>query len=87
MSERLKLALVGVLVVRSARYPMFLCCILFMYPMQVFCQLRVRFVSAHKINFGTEKMSYTNTKHKSVFVYHKHKKSFGITPLSDQHGG
>jgi hypothetical protein len=29
----------------------------------------VRFVSAHKINFGTEKMSYTNTNHKFVFVY------------------
>jgi hypothetical protein len=25
-------------------------------------------VSAHKINFGTEKMSYTNAKHKQVFV-------------------
>jgi hypothetical protein len=41
----------------------------------------VRFVLAHKINFGTEKMSYTNTNHKFVFVYHKHKKSFGIAPI------
>ncbi len=38
-------------------------------------------MSAHKINFGTEKMSYTNTNHKFVFVYHKHKKSFGIAPI------
>ncbi len=38
-------------------------------------------MSAHKINFGTEKMSYTNTNHKFVFVYHKHKKSYGIAPL------
>jgi hypothetical protein len=26
-------------------------------------------------------MSYTNTNHKFVFVYHKHKKSFGIAPI------
>ncbi len=40
-------------------------------------------MSAHKINFGTEKMSYTNTNHKFVFVYHKHKQSFGIAPISE----
>ncbi len=39
-------------------------------------------MSAQKINFGTEKMSYTNINHKFVFVYHKHNKSFGIAPLS-----
>ncbi len=38
-------------------------------------------MSAHKINFGMEKKSYTNTIHKFVFVYHKHKKSFGIAPI------
>jgi hypothetical protein len=27
-------------------------------------------------------MSYTNTKHKEVFVYHKHKISFEIAPVS-----
>ncbi len=57
-----------------------------LYPIYVsnisFFQSRVRFVLAHKINFGTEKMSYTNTNHKFVFVYHKHKKSFGIAPLN-----
>ncbi len=37
-------------------------------------------MSAHKINFGKEIMSYTNTNHKFVFVYHKHKKSFWIAP-------
>ncbi len=40
-------------------------------------------MSAHKINFGMEKMSYTNTNHKFVFVYHKHKKSFGIAPVDN----
>ncbi len=41
----------------------------------------MRFVSARKINFGMEKMSYTNTKHQLVFVYHKQKKSLGIAPF------
>jgi hypothetical protein len=42
--------------------------VLLLYPIDVsdvsFFQLRVRFVSAHTINFGTEKMSYTTTNHK-----------------------
>jgi hypothetical protein len=46
------------------KYPMFFCCIQCYVSDVSFFLSRVRFVSAHKINFQTEKMSYTNTKHK-----------------------
>jgi hypothetical protein len=46
------------------KYLMFFCCILCYVSDVNFFQSRVRFVLAHKIDFGTEKMSYTNTNHK-----------------------
>jgi hypothetical protein len=65
------------IVAQTRRYPIYV-------SNRSFFQSRVRFVSAHKINFGMEKMIYTNTNHKFVFVYHKHKKSFGIAPHSQR---